>query len=83
MDSIEKLKEIFEDFKKRVIEICKRLSDMLKSFSTNFEKVQKKSNKKYKTKERVMCEKMHKNRLKRHYYIPVKRKKLPNQRRNI
>lgn len=83
MEGIEKIKEAFEIVVKRLREVVKTFSKWFHQFLDKIHQGSNGSKKKNGGRDPFRRKRRHKNRLKKYNYIPVNRKKRPNQRRNI
>ena len=83
MEGIEKIKEAFEIVAKRLREVVKTFSEWFHQLLDKIHQESNGSKKKNGCRYPFRRRKMGKNRLKKYNYIPVNKKKRPNQRRNI
>lgn len=83
MEGIEKLKEAFNEMIERLNKIVKSISKIFKPLLSKIWRESNGSKKKNGGRDPFRRKRRHKNRLKKYNYIPVNRKKRPNQRRNI
>lgn len=83
MEGIEKLKEVVGNIVKRLREVVSTFSKWFHQFLDKIYQESNGSKKKNGGRDPFRCRKRGKNRLKKYNYIPVNRKKRPNQRRNI